>query len=145
MPLYQYRCVNGHTAAKTHGMSENPEILCSECQEPMRRVLSGGTGSFVKATTVGKYQKQERLRRKKSAELEIRQLERYGGKNKLVPNVDGQEVSSWKEAEQLAKDKGLKDSSKFKKYVEREDHSQNSVGVDERRLKALKEKAKNIH
>jgi len=145
MPLYQYRCENGHTAAKTHGMTEDPEFKCGECQEPMRRVLSGGTGSFVKATTVGKYQKQERLRKKKNAQLEIRQLERYGGKNKLVPNVNGQEVSSWKEAEQLAKDNGLKDSTKFKKYVEKEENSQNSAGIDERRLKALKEKAKNIH
>lgn len=145
MPLYKYKCSCGEKIDKIHGMSETPEVKCSKCGEEMSRLVTGGTGSYIKAATVGKYQKEERTRKKKRAAMSVRQYEKYGGKNKLVPNVEGQEVSSWEEAKVIATQKGLKDSTKYDKYIDEEKNSNNSAGIDERKLSALKEEAQRIH
>lgn len=143
MPIYKYRCDCGKELSKMHGMSEDPEVKC-ECGADMRKIVTGGSGSFMKATTVGKYQKEERYRKKQRAKREIRQYERYGKLGNLVPNVAGQEVSSWKEAEALAKDRGVKDTSSFEPLKRKEENSKNSQGLDEQRIKKLKDKARQI-
>ena len=110
----------------------------------MSRYVTGGAGSFVKGPTVGKYYKEDRLRRKKNAELDVKQFERYGGQNKLVPNVNGEEVGTWQEASKIVKDKGVRSLKKFDKFLTEEKNSQNSERVNEVRLKRLREKAKNV-
>lgn len=145
MPLYKYRCACGKEYSKIHAMSDSPEYQCKVCGGVLRKIVVGGSGAYIKAITIGKYQKEERVRKKRRAEMSVRQYERYGGKNKLIPNIEGKELGSWKEAEEIAKQKGLKDTSKFAKYKDEEEHSKNSAGIDERRLKDLKEKAKQIH
>lgn len=145
MPIYTYKCSCGETKSVIHRVAERPAIACPSCQGLMALFVTGGSGSFVRGMTSGKYFKEDRQRRKKNAELGVRQMERYGGSNKLVPNIDGQEVESWKAAASLAKDKGLGDTSKFQKYLDEESNSQNSAKVNEKKLKVLKDIAKNIH
>jgi putative FmdB family regulatory protein len=142
MPIYTYKCACGEVKDVVHKLGERPEILCDACKEPMRRYATGGSGSYIKGPTASKYYMEERRRRKSRAQMSVTQLERYGNKG-LIPNVNGEEVSSWKDAEKLAKEKGA-DTGKFKKYVSKEARSQNSAGIDEVRLRRLKEKAKNI-
>jgi putative FmdB family regulatory protein len=54
MPLYDYRCPEGHTKEVRHGINETPEVRCHEdiedpvncqlvwCGQRMTRVISGG-------------------------------------------------------------------------------------------------------
>ena len=39
MPLYDYRCENGHTFEVMQRMSEDPLTTCTECGAPVQRVL----------------------------------------------------------------------------------------------------------
>jgi hypothetical protein len=126
-------------------MNDKPEIKCKICGCITEKYATGGSGSYIKGTTVGKYLSEERKQKVRRAQISVRQLERYGGSNKLVPNVDGQEVENWKEAKLLAKSKGAKDTKKFDRYVRNEESSNNSAGINEKRYKKLKEVAKNIH
>jgi len=144
MPVYTYKCVCGKTKDIMRKVSDISEVLCPECSSAMHRYATGGSGSFVRGITVGKYYKEDRLRKKRNAELDVKQFERYGGQNKLVPNVNGEEVGTWKEASQIASDIGVRKLNKFDKYIDEEKNSQNAERLNERRLKALREKAKNI-
>jgi putative FmdB family regulatory protein len=53
MPIYEYRCTNGHTFEVFQSMSEDPLAKCVECQAPAERVLSPpavhfkGTGFYT--------------------------------------------------------------------------------------------------
>jgi putative FmdB family regulatory protein len=140
MPLYQYKCSCGESKEVNHAMSGKPEVSC-DCGKSMRKSLSGGSGSYIDGVTVGKYYKEDRLQKKKRAHLAVKQQERYGGENKLVPNVDGEEVGSWDEAQKLAASKG-KTTDSYKDLVESEKYSHNSKGMDEKKWKELKEEAK---
>lgn len=39
MPIYEYRCDNGHTFEVMQRMSDDPLGTCSECQAPVQRVF----------------------------------------------------------------------------------------------------------
>ncbi|HEX8742366.1 MAG TPA: FmdB family zinc ribbon protein [Thermoleophilaceae bacterium] len=39
MPLYDYRCENGHTFEVMQRMSDDPITECEQCGAPVRRVL----------------------------------------------------------------------------------------------------------
>ncbi|HEX8647179.1 MAG TPA: FmdB family zinc ribbon protein [Thermoleophilaceae bacterium] len=39
MPLYDYRCENGHTFEVMQRMSADPITVCQECGAPVQRVL----------------------------------------------------------------------------------------------------------
>jgi putative FmdB family regulatory protein len=39
MPIYEYRCDNGHTFEATQRMSDDPLISCSNCEAPVQRVF----------------------------------------------------------------------------------------------------------
>ena len=39
MPLYEYRCENGHTFEVTQRMSDDPVQTCQECEAPVQRVF----------------------------------------------------------------------------------------------------------
>jgi putative FmdB family regulatory protein len=41
MPLYEYRCENGHTVELLQRMGEGPPSACPECGRELRRVYSG--------------------------------------------------------------------------------------------------------
>ena len=39
MPIYEYRCENGHTFEVFQSMSDDPVSTCEECGAPVERVL----------------------------------------------------------------------------------------------------------
>jgi putative FmdB family regulatory protein len=64
MPIYEYRCPNGHLTEVIHGMSEPGPQVCAECGEgPLERVLHPVAvhfkGSGFYATDYGKGSKKK--------------------------------------------------------------------------------------
>lgn len=39
MPIYEYRCDNGHVFEVTQRMTEDPVTTCSTCEAPVQRVF----------------------------------------------------------------------------------------------------------
>jgi putative FmdB family regulatory protein len=39
MPIYEYRCDNGHTFEVMQRMTDNPVSICSTCEAPVQRVF----------------------------------------------------------------------------------------------------------
>lgn len=39
MPIYEYRCENGHTFEVTQSMSDDPVEACEQCGAPVERVF----------------------------------------------------------------------------------------------------------
>ena len=39
MPIYEYRCSNGHTFEVFQSMSDDPVTVCQECGAPVERVF----------------------------------------------------------------------------------------------------------
>jgi putative FmdB family regulatory protein len=39
MPIYEYRCLNGHTFEVIQSMSDDPVEACQECGAPVERVF----------------------------------------------------------------------------------------------------------
>ena len=46
MPIYEYRCENGHEFEAFQSMSEDPISKCLECSAPAQRVLSAPAVHF---------------------------------------------------------------------------------------------------
>ena len=46
MPIYEYRCANGHTFEVFQSMSEDPVAACVECGAPAERLLSAPAVHF---------------------------------------------------------------------------------------------------
>ena len=142
MPIYQYSCPCGVKKDVLHGFSEKPALPCAMCGTTMSKDFAPSeVPGHVRGSTPSKAWKESRVRRKRNAELGLKQIERYGGGSKLVPNVGGEELGSWKDAALVAKDQG-KDTSEFLKLAEKEKHQQNSRGIDERKWKAAKDEKK---
>lgn len=142
MPFYDYSCASCHTTREVvRSIKDSSEVICTECGVTMHRVLRADTVlGHVRGSTIGKAYKESKLRRKRNAELGVKQMERHGGATKLVPNVGGEEVGSWREAALMAKDLG-KNTAGYSANAEAEKHTQNSRGIDERAWKKAKEAA----
>jgi len=39
MPIYEYRCINGHNFEVVQSMSDDPVAMCEECGAPVERVF----------------------------------------------------------------------------------------------------------
>jgi putative FmdB family regulatory protein len=39
MPIYEYRCENGHTFEVMQRMTEDPVVTCTTCEAPVQRVF----------------------------------------------------------------------------------------------------------
>jgi putative FmdB family regulatory protein len=39
MPIYEYRCENGHTFEVMQKMTDDPVSICSTCEAPVQRVF----------------------------------------------------------------------------------------------------------
>ena len=63
MPIYEYRCTNGHTFEVFQSMSEDPVDKCIECGVTAERVLSAPAihykGSGFYTTDYGRSRKKE--------------------------------------------------------------------------------------
>jgi hypothetical protein len=124
-------------------MKESPEFICPKCNGQkirMERVISFNRNSFIiKGESVSKDWKEERYRVKRSAEMGVRQIERYGsGGQKLKPNVAGVEVDSWSDAAKMAKEAGL-NSDSYTPLIEKEKRTSKVSGVDDNAWKKAKD------
>ena len=46
MPIYEYRCENGHTFEVMQRMTDDPVASCQTCDAPVRRVFHPGAVHF---------------------------------------------------------------------------------------------------
>jgi len=131
---------------KTHSIKEDPEFFCSDCEKlgnivKLERQISlnkNGSGFIFKQWTAAQCYKVSRDKSKQNAELNLRQIDRYGSGPQLKPNVAGIEVDSWSDAKKLAKESGLNADS-YDTYVKKEKDISKSSGVDDNKWKAAKE------
>lgn len=142
MPTYDYRCPDcGHVEEVVHSIKSDPDIKCSSCNKClMQRMISSNTTGFIfkDGGTPSMAYKEKRLRQKKNAGLNVRQIERYGSGVRLKPNVAGHEVDSWSDAAKLAKEAGWKEDS-YKPLIEKEKHTSKTSNIDDRAWKKAKE------
>lgn len=145
MPTYDYACpACGYIEEKFHSIKVDPIFACPECEKKnshvvMERLISASVGGFILGSTPTMAWKEKRLREKKNASLELKQMERWGGGQKLQPNVGGMEVDSWSDAAKVAKEAGMNDES-YKPHIEKEKHVSKESGVDDRKWKQAKDK-----
>lgn len=141
MPIYEYRCNScGGIQEELHSITKTPDIFCKVCESdtPMERIISDNRAGFsIKGDTPTKLYKEKRLRHRKNADLEVRQIDRWGSGPKLAPNVAGQRTETWAEATALAKEAGI-DTKTYEAYAEQEKHM-SSGGIDDRKWAAAKE------
>lgn len=145
MPAYDYKCPTcGIVVEQIHSIKESPLIPCPECEKVgstviMERMISLNTSGFIfKSWTEPMSYKASRQKQSSIADMEARQIERYGSGPRLQPNVAGLETSSWGEAQSLAKEAGLNTSS-YDSHIEKEKHVSKSSGVDDRKWKKVKD------
>lgn len=117
MPFYEYtcpECEQTHTKRLAVANRDNPRPCphC-ECQETTRVTIHAPRVNFVGdgwASKNGRIKRQmaEKNRRLKAKEEEQK---RDAPGMRLAPNVGGERVDSWKEAQKLAESKGLNTDS----------------------------------
>lgn len=96
-------------------------------------------GVIMESMTESKAWKIRRESHKKNLELEVRQMEAHAHKGHAIPNVGGEEVGSWSEAQDLARSKGLNAES-YQKMVDAEKSSKNMARVDEKKYREAVER-----
>jgi putative FmdB family regulatory protein len=143
MPRYDYKCpACSFIEEYIHSMKEDPEFFCPKCNGQhikMERQISFNHGSFIiKGGSVAKEWKEERYRLKRSADLGVRQIERYGSGPRVKPNVAGIEVDSWSDAAKMAKEAGLSAES-YTPMIEKEKRVSKTTNIDESAWKKAKD------
>jgi len=143
MPIYEYKCNSCDVVFEIpHSIKEDPVFHCQECEskEPLVRLISKNIAGFIFKgnKTEASNWKEKRWRVKKNADLELKQIERYGSGSRLVPNIGGTEFDSWKDAGKAAKEAGM-DSSSFEAKSQ-ESKLVSSDGINIKKWKAAKEK-----
>lgn len=123
MPFYEYQCLScEHTFEKMLSMSRCDEAIpCASCGEPTRQIISAPELSFVGDDWASKNDRIARQMTKKRENQSKRQEEkkREAPGVQLVPNVDGERVGSWSEAQKLAASKG-KDTASYGPKIQAE-------------------------
>jgi putative FmdB family regulatory protein len=108
MPIYEYRCDNGHTFEVMQRMTDDPVSVCSTCEAPVQRVFHPVAVHFKGK---GFYNTDYGTKRRN------RELERSGGdgggeKPKSSSSSDSSSSSSSSSESSGSSDKKSKDSSK---------------------------------
>ena len=122
MPIYEFQCkkcfknfemilpITEYSAAQ----------VCPECGNPAKRLVSLSDFILKGDGWYGKAQRIKGQMKKKNERILERQKDRYHGTGPcLQPNVGGEHVDSWKDAQKLAADKG-KVSETYQPMVEKE-------------------------
>jgi hypothetical protein len=105
----------------------------------MIRLISFNRNSFIiKGESVAKDWKEERYRLKRSANMGVKQIERYGSGPRVKPNVAGVEVDSWSDAAKMAKEAGLNADS-YTPMIEKEKRVSKISNIDDAAWKKAKE------
>ena len=122
MPVYFYECdACVHVFEEWASMSGYKDIkpACPRCNEPSHNVFvpsvpqvafkDGPSGSWP-----SKGQRFQKHREQASEAAAKRQRDRYGDFNKLVPNYNGKETESWREAQNEAvKERGVESANTY--------------------------------
>jgi putative FmdB family regulatory protein len=122
---YQYKCSQCDTEYECRIPMDDHAIPqpCPECGVENPKLFKPTTNMIFKGD--GWSTKNERIKnqmRKKNAKLDARSEEMKRDTNvggRLAPNVDGERVDSWSDAQKLAKSKG-KDTSSYEPLVSKE-------------------------
>lgn len=122
MPLYAYRCTCGREFGFRAPISQsNLPRPCPTCGDGAQRVV--GSVSFLQKgdAWVGKNLKIKQQMNVKNQRLDAKSKERKQDAPgmRLSPNVGGERVASWAEAQRLAKSRG-KDPSSYDSLVRQE-------------------------
>lgn len=129
MPVYFYECENcAHINEEWASMSEFKDLKppCKECAGPTHNVFrpsvcqvafkDGPSGSWVSKGL--RFQKHRQVQNEAAAK---RQRDRFGDTNKLVPNYNGRETESWREAQNEAtKERGVESAATYASKVQTE-------------------------
>lgn len=139
MPTYEYACNTCNTLEEViHSIKETPTFNCSKCGAVMERKISRNLNFIIKGESVSKDWKEERYRVKRSAEMGVKQVERWGGNNQsLKPNVAGVETESWSDAAAMAKEAGLS-ADTYTPLIEKEKRTSKVSGIDDQAWKTAK-------
>lgn len=125
MPTYEYRCEScSHEFERLLRMSQSDEPqACPECGvTPAKRRISLGTGFILSGDGwAGKNIRVAGQMADKNRRLDAKQneMKRDAPAVTLAPNVNGERVGSWAEAQKLAASKG-KDASTYETVVRKE-------------------------
>jgi putative FmdB family regulatory protein len=146
MPTYEYKCPECNIVMEvTHSIKKTPDIFCPSDNHPedskikMERLISRNSAGFIfKQWTEAQTFKIGRDKRKQNADLEVRQIERYGSGPRLQPNVAGMEVDSWSDAKKVASEAGMSTTS-YDSLIAKESSVSKTSGVDDKKWKAAKE------
>ena len=114
MPTYDFRCVSCEAAFErvvSFAQAKEPQVC--ECGHTASRVLSPITFLLKGDEWAGKNIMIRGQMAEKNRRLDVKQSEqkRLAEKNTLTPNVAGEQVESWREAQSVAASKGLNTSS----------------------------------
>ncbi len=103
MPTYDYFCPKcDHEQEVTHGMFEEPEVLCEKCSTKMKRAIKAGHGTHIMA--------KDGSRRRDYAQ-------RYGGKTKKSDStMTPSESADAKAKAQMAEKKSTSSSDPYAAY-----------------------------
>ena len=125
MPTYEYRCETcTHEFERLLRMSQCDEPqACPECDTtPAKKLISFGSGFILSGDGwAGKNIRVAGQMATKNRRLDTKQneMKRDAPSATLTPNVNGEQVGSWAEAQKLAASKG-KDASTYTDVVRKE-------------------------
>ncbi len=124
MPTYEYSCSsceNQFDLFLKMSQCDEPQV-CPDCKSPAKKRVSLGAGFILSGDGwAGKNMSIARQMADKNKKLAVKENEykRDAPGVKLVPNVGGERVDSWKEASKLAASKG-KDTSGYDSLARKE-------------------------
>jgi putative FmdB family regulatory protein len=122
MPLYDYRCDKCHTKfEKMVFLADLDKLVSCECGYTAQRQISAVNFNLPGNDFPGKNNRIKQQMAVKNAKLNAKQdvMKREAPGMTLAPNVGGERVDSWADAQRLAKDKG-KDTASYAPLVAKE-------------------------
>lgn len=129
MPFYTYLCKNNDCTKFDEeyncrvSMDKNKEPQpCPECGTENQKIFKPTTNFILKGDGwAGKNHRIKNQMREKNKKLDARQneMKRDAPSVTLAPNVDGERVDSWSDAQKLAKSKG-KDTKSYESLIAKE-------------------------
>lgn len=120
MPTYEYDCAEcslNFERILRMSESDTPQS-CPTCGKPARKMISSTSFVLKGDSWPGKAIRVKGQMASKNRRLDAKMKERPSPVT-LAPNVNGEEVGSWAEAQKLAADKG-KDTSTYEPLVAKE-------------------------
>jgi len=116
MPKYTLYCKECDTYCEvSHSIKERPVFSCDSCSNFLQKLIGNPNIHLKGDNWTGKLLKEKELRTKNSLLLDRKQRVEHKS-DKVLPNVNGEIVSSWSDAKKLAKERGYNTASydKFK-------------------------------